>query len=189
MIGSGRPFNNARWVFCYCSVIDFIVRENLHLKAVWKFAEIFRSKHFLEKIMAFELEEVGQVRASELMKLANMTVYHFGWDTLIDRDRDLIFLCLGGKGGQPAERNEPPNYWCLLVGNQSIKLTSYSHFEFISGVDVACEDLNELRVPKPLQAKLSEIQDVIREAFSSYYSQIYKRNVSAQVTFPPPVFY
>jgi hypothetical protein len=44
-------------------------------------------------------------------------------------------------------------------------------------------------VPKSLQGELSEIQNLIREAFASYYRQMYNRNVLAQVTFTPASFY
>lgn len=139
--------------------------------------------------MTFQLEEVSQERANELMELANSTVYQFASKVLIDYDRDLVFLCLGGKGDQPGERNEPPNYWCLLYRGKSVKFTSRSHFEYIDGVDVACEDIREFRVPDSFQEKLSEIEDVIKEAFASFYSEVYERIVSAHVKFSTPVFY
>ncbi|WMW80891.1 hypothetical protein RF679_01090 [Undibacterium cyanobacteriorum] len=139
--------------------------------------------------MAFQLERVSQARANELMKLANTTVYQFAAKVLIDYDRDLVLLCLGGKGDQPAERNEPPNYWCLLYRGNSVKFTSHSRFEFIDGLDVACEDLREFRVPNSFQEKLPEIQDAIKEAFASFYSEVYERTVLARVKFPVAVFY
>ncbi len=138
--------------------------------------------------MTFELERVSQERAHELERMASMTVFYFNRTILIDRERDLIFLDLGGKGDQPKERNEPPNYWCLIYKGESVRLTSRERFERVSDVDYIYAELETFSTPLSLKNQLFEVQETIIEAFASYYSLGLKRTMSASVQFPPVVF-
>lgn len=139
--------------------------------------------------MAFVFEQLGSVEAQEIRNLVRDPVYAFQDRVMIDRERDLVFVDLGGHGDQPKGEGECPTYYNLLWKKIPIVFEGYDSFKTIDGVLTREVSLTTLIVSKIFEDIVPEIQEGIVEAMNGYWSGRYRRTISANVQFPTVQFY
>lgn len=139
--------------------------------------------------MAFVFEELNSVEAQEIRNLVRDPVYAFQRGVAIDRERDLFFVDLGGKGDQPKERGEYPTYYNLLWKRSPIVFEGYDQWKNVDGVLNIDVEYSKMQIPKTLRAFVTEIQEFIVEASDVYWRGLLNKPVVVSVQFPIIHFY
>lgn len=140
--------------------------------------------------MAFSYEEIDRARIQELVNtIRPPRILSMSSIQVIDREHDAIFIELGGRGELPPERNEPPTFYALWWKGNRIFFSGHDQQTFPQGMVEVDIKLVELLVPHALQNHEAEIQQLIVEAMTSYWSGIRRRQAIVRVSFPTPEFY
>lgn len=139
--------------------------------------------------MAFVFEKLDSIEAQEIRNLVRDPVYAFQRCVVIDRERDLVFVDLGGHGDQPKGEGECPTYYNLLWKKMPIVFEGYDCFKTINSVLTRDVNITNLLVPQKLKEIVPEIQEAIVDAMNGYWSGQDRRPIPANVRFPIVQFY
>lgn len=139
--------------------------------------------------MAFVFEKLDSVEAQKIRNLVRDPVYAFQRGVAIDREREIIFVDLGGKGDQPKERGEYPSYYNLLWKGIPIVFEGYDQLKNVDGVLTVDVEYTKLQIPNELRNFVTEIQRAIVDASNCYWGGLRNKTVVANVQFPIVQFY
>jgi hypothetical protein len=115
--------------------------------------------------MAFVCEKIDEARKQELLALAKPpTVLSFSMRQIIDRERDIVFFCLGGQGERPKEDAAPPNHYCLIWKGLPLHFSAYESGKTIAGQFTVFYEVPGFVCPKHLESQIDNIKSAIREA-------------------------
>jgi hypothetical protein len=134
--------------------------------------------------MSFVYEKIDHSRSQEILHQVRPPIYCFQRFQVIDRERDLVFVCLGGEGGQPQVRREPPTYYNLLWKGIPVAFEGYDNAKFPQGTVTVDVKLTKLCIPDALINLVPEIQQVIIEAMTCFWSGQWERPATLTVQFP-----
>lgn len=133
--------------------------------------------------MTFVFETIDQARAQELIRKVREPIHVFQSTQVIDRERDLVFVDLGGHGNSPQGRGEP-TYYNLFWKGVPVAFEGYDELTSPQGILTVEINLTKMFVPGNLKNLVPEIQQAIVEAISIYWSGRFERPVIANVQFP-----
>jgi len=137
--------------------------------------------------MTFTYEKIDESRRQELLaKLPRSYVLALSACQVIDRERDRIFLCLGGRGDEPKTRGQPPTGYALLWKGLVVLCRGYDDTRFPENRVIAEIDLEEWRLPASLMAAQEEVRTAIIEALAVLWSGCWERPAVITVRFPTP---
>lgn len=139
--------------------------------------------------MAFIYESLDDATTSELKNKISkfQTVLSISRMYVIDREREIIFSSLGGRGELHPAAAEPPNFYALLWKGVGVAFEGYEEYTYVQGGTSHIKlNLTGFRLPQELQDELDSIQRAVEEAFLVYCSTIYKCQVSVAIHFPQP---
>lgn len=140
--------------------------------------------------MTFEIEVIDQARADELFKLIGHTfVFQMQRSIVIDHDRALIFISLGGQGDMPPDRGECADFFCLLWKRKPIYFNGYWKNERTSDSYRKVLEIEGIRVPRCLELNIDEIKSTIDITLTKYYSHLFREPMSARAQFSNAVSY
>jgi hypothetical protein len=134
--------------------------------------------------MAFVSEKIDQQRALSLMEKVRRPIYQFQPTQVIDRDRDLIFVDLGGHGDQPPGQGDGPTYYNLLWQGKAVAFEGYDRLQNLQGRATVNLDISALHVPAALSDMVDDIKQGIVEAVEAYWSGGFGQHIAAYVSFP-----
>lgn len=144
--------------------------------------------------MAFVYEQFDEATGLDIKK--KVSPYQMVMSTplgqVIDRERGIFFLVLGGQGGLPPQYGEPPTYYALCWQGAWVVFEGYNN-ELRSETDVQTSfNLIRLCIPVALKGELESIEQAIRDAMQVYkeYSQkLSGLKVSTLIQFPSATYY
>jgi hypothetical protein len=139
--------------------------------------------------MPFIFEKIDQKRALVLMEKARQPIYQFQLTQVIDRDRDLIFVSLGGHGNQPPGRGECPTFYNLLWQGRAVAFEGYDQLQTHQGMTTVTVQISAFYVPLALQDIVEEVKQAIVEAIEAHWSGRFGQFIAAQVSFPAMQLY
>jgi len=135
--------------------------------------------------MTFEIEVIDQTRADELFKwIGDTFIFQMQSTIVIDRERDIIFVSLGGQGNMPPDRGECADFFCLLWERKPIYFNGYWKGETTSDGYRKVLEIEGIRIPRCLESLFEEIKSTIDITLSKYYSHFFLEPMSARAQFP-----
>lgn len=121
--------------------------------------------------MAFVFEKIDSAQMDVLLeKIKPSTIMSMSAIQVIDRDRDAVLICLGGRGELPPSMGEPPNFYALCWQNNNINFQCHEKWSQVGNkmnFEVLMPSLN---VPKTLQEQEAEVKHLIQDAMICYFS-------------------
>lgn len=138
----------------------------------------------------FDVETSREIRIRVKRYQTVMSEIH---GQVIDRNRGVIFLVLGGQGSQAPNRGEPPTYYAMEYQHASDSWVVFEGFDTIKKFDekiVININLNRLAIPTDIKVDLQQIQTDIHDAFLLNYRRFYKATdcwLEIKVQFPESV--
>lgn len=141
--------------------------------------------------MSFTYEQLDNERMDALRKKipAFHSILGFSPFQAIDRERDIVYVSLGGKGELPPEAGEPPDFHALFWRGMCVAFEGYETLEVNSGLVQLNIRLTKLRLPSALHGELIAIQDAIKVAMTVYRTGTKGRPVSISIQFPQATTY
>ena len=139
--------------------------------------------------MAFVFEKLDSVEAQKIRYLVRDPVYAFQDRVVIDRERELVFVDLGGTGDQPKARGAYPTYYNLLRKNIPVVFEGYDDLKNVDGVLTVDVEYTKMQIPNTHKNLVGNIQHEIIEATTNYWIGRLKKNVVVNVKFPAVQFY
>lgn len=135
--------------------------------------------------MAYVYEPLSDENWKELVRLNPDGPYLGGrpWHWLNDRERDIQFASLGGRGDAPEWHDVPPDYYVLIWHKQVIRFEArYTCLN--SGVDyndqTVTQDVFAIYAPKALKLEEQAIREDIPQALLAYWRGLsHTKNVLA----------
>lgn len=144
--------------------------------------------------MAFIYEQLNEAESLDMKKKVEpfQMLMSFIDGQVIDRDKDVVFLDLGGQGYQPPDRGEPPNYYALNWKGAFVAYEGYYRTEYYDSEIRMNVNLVRLRVPEILKSELVQLQQFIEDAMSVYWQKLQSspnRKILLTISFPEPTYY
>ncbi|MFL6658735.1 MAG: hypothetical protein ACJ8GW_11720 [Massilia sp.] len=138
---------------------------------------------FLEKIMPFVVEKITQTEIDPYLHKILRPVYALQAIRIIDRDRDLVLLHLGGRGEYGEHRGEAPTYFNFFWKGATIAFECYISMTQEGDHWSKFFDVRRFRVPSRLEHAIPEVRTAIEEALTTYFIAGYKQpfQVSLQI--------
>jgi hypothetical protein len=142
-----------------------------------------------EVVMAFAYEKVSGSRATEILKQARGPIYTFQMSQVIDKERGLIFVNLGGQGDRPKAQGDSPTYFNLFWKDQVIVFRGYYYGKTKNNIYTFELNIESIYLPISLKEQVSEIKDAIQEAVAVYWGFLKEKPLIVEVQFPTINFY
>jgi hypothetical protein len=141
--------------------------------------------------MTFVFEKLDEASVLELRKKIPkfQHILSFSPCQVIDRDRDIAFVSLGGKGALPPERAEPPYFYALLWKGLCVAFEGYETVESLAGAAKVNIRLTQLRLPIALRDELLNIRQAIEAAMTIFKAATAGYPVSLSIEFPQATYY
>lgn len=133
--------------------------------------------------MTFTYEKIDQQRASEIRSQVLGDIYAFQMAQVIDRERDLVFVNLGGQGDLPQGQGDSPTYFNLFWKGNAIAFQGYWVGGKRNGVVAIDLDITAMAIPTILKGKIAEIQEAIQESMGVYWGALLRTTIIVEVNY------
>jgi hypothetical protein len=134
-------------------------------------------------------ERIDHARGSELIRLVRPPVYAFQRWQVIDRERDVILVDLGGQGEYPRGQGGAPDYFNLICYGMPVAFEAYTSESGLDGVRQFSVDISKITFPEGLKDAIEEIKKMIPEALMVYWISRRRKPANVKVHFPLIQFY
>ena len=139
--------------------------------------------------MTFVFEKLDQQAAAALISLVRYPVYQFQRWQVIDRDRDIILVDLGGDGEFARSLSGTPSYFNLLWKTTPIAFSCRFESDSTPVHSSIQMEIENIEFPLQLELSIEECKQAIRESLEVYFTAQKNRGASVRVRFPRITFY
>lgn len=134
--------------------------------------------------MTFKFNIMGNNELREYAKRVHGPVYAFQSCYVVDDERDIIFLDLGGHGDLAPGRGECPTYYNLLWQGIAVAFEGYDALQRSDDGVILIFTITKFVVPPELAQATDEIKAALVAASQCYWNGRYKRELLFDVRFP-----
>lgn len=123
--------------------------------------------------MKFDIEITDPRRRGQIKEwIGNTFIFQMQRTIVIDRERDIIFVSLGGQGDMPRDRGECASFYCLLWQKKAIYFHGYWKGEAIPEGHRKVLEVDGIRVPMALGPQIDEIKSTIDVVLAEYFGYL-----------------
>lgn len=130
--------------------------------------------------MTFVAQQLTQELATQYTANIRSEVYSLQETFVIDKDRNVLLLSLGGQGHQPKVRGEPPDYYAMFWNGMEIDLQVWFSY---AADNAMCIEVASMAMPTALTVPMAEIEQTIVDALQTYWEDLGGRPVKVRATF------
>ncbi|MES2041038.1 MAG: hypothetical protein V4495_24740 [Pseudomonadota bacterium] len=134
--------------------------------------------------MTFKFKIMGDHELQDYAKRVYGPVYAFQSCCVVDEERDIIFLDLGGHGDRAPGRGECPTYYNLFWQGIAAAFEGYDALQRSGEGITLIFTITRFVVPQELAQVMDEIKAALVAALQCYWNGRYKRQLLFDVRFP-----
>lgn len=133
--------------------------------------------------MTFVAQKLTQQLAAPYLAKLRSPVHQIQTVYVIDSERNIAMLDLGGHGDIPKTSGQGPSYYALFWHELEISISTWYQFDSSGGSTVLEYKDAVAEVPAALNVPVEEIRQVFADALHVYWEKLNRRPVPVRVSF------